>query len=385
LLEKSAKVKPVSARVLALQAEAAAASVRTATNLKALKQVRETDIASAKKTKTPVRALVALQVEFGFQHGFSTFIKRKVLASRASAATADDAQAAAAGVAAQPLGNNTESQAAFSEVRDEETGEIQRLRYVSRRGENVLETYSDFGVINARAARFSAQSSAARLLHDERTPRGTQWRVTGCSRRKIAAEVAILYSHSIKKAHFGGLMICGSVWTCPPCAAKVSERRKNEVVAATDLHKSQGGGLYLVTLTCSHKRHDKLDEWLKKFSAAKVKMRQWRAYKDIKLDVGYVGDVRAMEVTFGDANGWHPHEHGLWLTEKRLSVRKLEAMSGVRRASSSVSRRRIVKTASIFAGWNRQPNILQSSVVNLVGALVRKWQSSTSKPVRPRA
>jgi hypothetical protein len=224
------------------------------------------------------------------------------------------------------LGNNTESQAAFRESIDENTGEIQRLRVVSRRGENVLETFSEFASINARAARFAAQSSAGKLLADERTPRGTQWRVSGCTRRKVAAEVSILYSADIKKAHFGGLMVCGSVWTCPPCAAKVSERRKNEVVAATDLHKSQGGGLYLVTLTCSHQRGDELAAWLKKFAAAKVKMREWRAYKKLKAEVGYVGDIRALEVTYGDANGWHPHEHGLWLTEKPLTARKLEAM-----------------------------------------------------------
>lgn len=257
---------------------------------------------------------------------FTGYVRRLERTLKTLDAPVGDAPAAPGGAELRPLGNNTESHSVFHEVRDDKTGEIQRLRVVSRRGENVLETYSEFAAINARAARYSAQSSAARLLHDERTPRGTQWRVTGCTRRRVAAEVSILYSAAIKKAHFGGLMVCGSVWTCPPCAAKVSERRKNEVVAATDLHKSQGGGLYLVTFTCSHKRDDDLGVWLAKFSAAKVKMRQWRAYLELKADLGYVGDIRSLEVTYGDANGWHPHEHGLWLTAGVLTVRKLEHM-----------------------------------------------------------
>lgn len=316
LLEKTLKVKPSPAELASNRHDAATGRDAARANLEVLRKRR---LASP----PPVPELAA-------KPGFATYTRRVVACLQSALQQVDaplgGAPATPGGASAQPLGNNTESQAGFQEAIDENTGEIQRLRRVSRRGESVLETFSDFHAINARAARFAAQTSAGKLLHNELTPRGTQWRVTGCTRRKIASDVSILYSAKIKKAHFGGLMVCGSVWTCPPCAAKVSERRKLEVVAATDMHKSQGGGLYLVTLTCSHKRDDDLGRWLKRFAAAKVKMREWRGYKDLKRDMGYVGDIRALEVTYGDANGWHPHEHGLWLTERPLTVRKLESM-----------------------------------------------------------
>lgn len=249
--------------------------------------------------------------------------------------THHDAQAAGGGSAQGALGNNTESRAVFYEALDEKTGEIQRLTRCDKRGELVTVSRDEFSSVNARAARFAAQTSAGKLLAatfdakgkfvtGELTPRGTQWRVSGCTRRKVAAEVSILYSAKIKKAHFGGLMVCGSVWTCPPCAAKVSERRKNEVVAATDLHKSQGGGLYLVTLTAPHKRDHELATWLSRFSDARQRMRRQRAYRELLALVGHIGNIRSLEVTYGDANGWHPHEHALWLTEKPLTARKLE-------------------------------------------------------------
>lgn len=315
-MDKSLKVKPSPAELASSRHDAATAQDASRANLNLLRKRRE-----ARPIVVP--DLVA-------KPGYGSYSRRVIscleTAARGLDAPHDDAQAAAGGVAGAALGNNTESHSVFTESIDEKTGEIQQLRIVSRRGENVLESFSKFAAVNARAARYSAQSSAGRLLADERTPRDTQWRVTGCTRRKVAAEVSVLYSAAIKKAHFGGLMVCGSVWTCPPCAAKVSEHRKSEVVAATDMHKAQGGGLYLVTFTTSHKRDDDLGEWLKLFSAAKVKMRQWRAYLALKVDMGYVGDIRALEVTYGDANGWHPHEHGLWLTVKPLTARKLDSM-----------------------------------------------------------
>jgi hypothetical protein len=326
LLEKSPKVKRTSplepslvAQIVTARHDAATLGSISSGNLRLLEQrekARAELLIKQRSLSTP---------DLVRQSGYMAYVRSLERAKRQL-----DGEATAAGGRAttegQPLGNNTESQAIFREAIDENTGEIQRLRVVSRRGESVFESYSEFAAINARAARFSAQSSAGRLLALEKTPRGTQWRVSGCTRRKIAPKVAVMYSAKIKKAHFSGLMVCGSVWTCPPCAAKVSERRKVEVVAATDLHKQQGGGLYLVTLTASHKRDHDLDDWLKKFAAAKIKMREWRAYKDLKVSTGYVGDIRALEVTYGDANGWHPHEHGLWLTQKPLTARKLESM-----------------------------------------------------------
>lgn len=270
------------------------------------------------------------------ESGFTSYIRRLERTVRGQDATHDDAQAAAGAAASAALGNNTLSRAGIRWFLDEKTGEYQAHTVVPGRDEYVAQTPAEWVSINARAARFAAQSSAAKLMHAELTPRGAQWRVTGCSRRKVAAEVSILYSSQIKKAHFGGLMVCGSVWTCPPCAAKVSERRKHEVVDATNVHKAAGGGLYMVTLTTSHSRHDDLGDWLAKYSKARQDMRRQRAYRELMEFVGHVGDIVAMEVTYGDANGWHPHSHELQLVSGKLSARKLEHM-----------------TAEIFRLWHR--------------------------------
>ena len=50
-------------------------------------------------------------------------------------------------------------------------------------------------------------------------------------------------------AHYSGLQTCGSVWSCPICAAKITERRRLEVQDAINQHRQAGGEVQLLTLT----------------------------------------------------------------------------------------------------------------------------------------
>src|SRR5712691_4776616 len=69
-----------------------------------------------------------------------------------------------------------------------------------------------------RQAKWQLQREAQALLPNER--------VAFCMRRIQARTVDVLYSVQHQSAHYGGLMVCGSVWVCPLCAAKISEHRR---------------------------------------------------------------------------------------------------------------------------------------------------------------
>jgi len=208
------------------------------------------------------------------------------------------------------------------EVVDENTGEIQRFTLSRKRGEYVAETDPE----NARFHRYALQRVARSLLLTHPHPKADgRWRVTDCIRRRVGSGgVPVLYSPEVQRAHFGNVLICGSVWVCPCCAAKISERRKHEVVAASDTHVQAGGGLYMVTLTFSHARYDRLHELMANLRKALVWFRAHRDYKEAMKSVGYVGLVRALEVTHGEANGWHPHLHEMVYLDGKLSARRLE-------------------------------------------------------------
>lgn len=223
------------------------------------------------------------------------------------------------------LGIITKSSAALREVICQETGEIQWFRLDPKRREYVQVSDPD----QARQGRYMLQNSARKILLNDKTPRDGDWRVTNCLRKKIGDHVAVLYAPDVKKAHFGNLQVCGSVWTCPVCSAKVSERRKAEIVAATDIHKTAGGGLYMVTMTWAHTRHDEVKTMVKASREALTRLRKHRRYVSNSAAIGAVGMIRALEVTHGDANGWHPHFHELWLTAEPLTRRQLRAWSNM--------------------------------------------------------
>lgn len=228
--------------------------------------------------------------------------------------------ASGGGEAAQrPLGIFPKSSVKNRVVIDEKTGEIQRFRLDERRREYVQERDEETARTEARSGRYSLQGEARRLLRGQETPRGSAWRVVDCFRRRVAEDVAVLHSPKINRAHFGNLRICGSVWTCPVCAAKVGEHRKSEVVQACDTHKAAGGGLYMVTLTFAHKREDNVAELVKRLRSALTWFRMQSRYKKLVQYVDFVGLIRALEVTHGEANGWHPHVHELWLLKAPLS------------------------------------------------------------------
>ena len=157
-----------------------------------------------------------------------------------------------------------------------------------------------------RLERFALQSVARSILPKSRTAK--------CLRiRAFNSDVQVWRSKAHRTASYGGLQTCGSVWACPVCNAKISERRRVELLSAMDMHKAQGGAVYLLTLTTPHQRGDNLADLLKQQQKALESFLRDRKVRAVFSEMGYIGQVRALEVTHGrksgQDNGWHPHFH----------------------------------------------------------------------------
>ena len=160
-----------------------------------------------------------------------------------------------------------------------------------------------------RLVRYALLETVQKLLPKER--------VKSCLRCRIdkTLPVSVKYNVSTSKAHYGNLQRCGSVWCCPNCSPKITEQRKNEVKQAVERHK---GGLYMLTLTIPHYMWDNLELLLLGFRGAlKRFFSGTRKAKAIWADMGKIGHIKALEVTWGQ-NGWHPHYHILVFTDKEL-------------------------------------------------------------------
>lgn len=162
---------------------------------------------------------------------------------------------------------------------------------------NTAKYGSTFGLL-----KFARQAVARELLPSERVRGCLRWR------QFKTQDVEVWRSSEHGRAHYKKLQTCGSVWHCPVCAAKISERRRAEIQSAIAVHHAAGGDVLLLTLTNSHHKQNRLVDLLT--GQAKALSRFWkdRASRELFQSFGLVGQIRAVEVTYG-ASGWHPHYH----------------------------------------------------------------------------
>ena len=160
----------------------------------------------------------------------------------------------------------------------------------------------------AKIGRFVTQSAARFCLVESRTAKCLRLRRRNELGEVEGVRVWRAVEHST--AHYKGLQTCGSVWACPVCSGTISERRRVELGQATAAHRAAGGVVLLLTLTNRHERRDDLGDLVKgQAEALRRFMRGLRSSADWFDAMGAIGTIRAMEVTHGDANGWHPHYH----------------------------------------------------------------------------
>ncbi|MEW1605587.1 replication protein [Streptomyces sp. NPDC093808] len=138
-----------------------------------------------------------------------------------------------------------------------------------------------------------------------------------------------------------GLLKCGRIWLCPVCSAKIRHGRAEEITEAVVSWLRQGGTAYLVTFTARHTAADRLSDLMDAIQGTRANeeagtKRRPGAYQrlitgaawagdkrrksnqeGIRGRIGYIGMIRATEVTVGEGAGWHPHIHAIVLVGGR--------------------------------------------------------------------
>lgn len=176
---------------------------------------------------------------------------------------------------------------------------------------------------DARRARYELQRVAQRILRGVPHPRtGGYWRTVDCFGRVSPGGMAVRMTPAIDRASYVGVCVCGSVWVCPVCSARISELRRMEIAAAHAVHAAAGYRSLMLTLTVPHDLRDELSVLLGRrraqgrvgLAGAIHRYRQDRQVRHVVDMLRRTGFVRATEITRG-AHGWHPHYHELWLVE----------------------------------------------------------------------
>jgi hypothetical protein len=168
----------------------------------------------------------------------------------------------------------------------------------------------------ARAERFALKSVVNGIMPTSRTSKCMRWRVP-------KQQVEVWKSAEHKKAHYKGVQMCASVWCCPVCSAKISERRRAELKGAVATAKAMGWQVLMLTLTVPHALGDDLDDMLDRMMAAWRYCSSSRMGQAARAAIDLRGTIRALEVTHGQ-NGWHPHFHVLLFVPGNVTVQRVQ-------------------------------------------------------------
>ena len=178
----------------------------------------------------------------------------------------------------------------------------------------------------------------------------TAHRTRFCLRSRLDPEVAIVQSKT--SCRYTGLMVCGSVWHCSVCAARITEYRRKELYAITQRHfeAHKQGKLVMVTNTIPHGNHDDMAALLARFTDAEKRYRQFRPMRHLRERIGLIGTVRGLEWTWRAEHGSHPHTHNLWFVPEPVDHKKLQAELSVlwRKACKKVGLREPAPQAGLM-------------------------------------
>jgi len=180
-----------------------------------------------------------------------------------------------------------------------------------------------------RAERYWLQNSARRLLLREGVKENLQYpanyhKTAKCHHTRFGSDVEVHLSKEYNKAFYAGLVVCGKVFACPVCAAKVQERRRVEIAKVFDhvYGTMENKKIIMVTFTFPHYWWDNLNDLLTKQASAYAGLRGGDPWKRIKKRMGFCGLIRGFELTIG-SNGWHPHTHEAWIVDADCDVENL--------------------------------------------------------------
>jgi len=192
----------------------------------------------------------------------------------------------------------------------------------------------------SRILRYMLQSEARRLLPFKHRTRICQRLVS-----QGKDTVDIMLDRANQSACYRNLIVCGMPWTCPVCAARITERRRIEIAQAA---RMPGFRLVLVTYTVQHTADERLIAVRRALQDAYTLMWSGRWADEFNAEWDVVGTIKALEDTYGK-NGFHPHFHSLMFLETGEDTAALE---GRFQNALKVRWQKALEKCGRFASWD---------------------------------
>ncbi len=156
----------------------------------------------------------------------------------------------------------------------------------------------------------------------------THHRVGQCMHIMTGNFVEVNYSKDTGRAHYSGLVTCGSVWDCPVCSAKISMKREEELSQGIENWHKMGYKTIMITFTIRHNLGDSLEDLSEVLTDALRYVKSGAPYQRVKYRFGIQGTVTGTEVLYNLKNGWHYHKHMAVFLDKNFTDLELKDLEG---------------------------------------------------------
>ncbi len=120
--------------------------------------------------------------------------------------------------------------------------------------------------------------------------------------------------------NYTGLSSCSMVWRCPVCSLKILSGRNKQINHLLTHHIKKGYSIGFLTLTMRHKKSDSLEYTFNKLNGIYRKIRQHKEFRNLTKNNLFLGQIKSLEITYTNKNGWHPHIHVLYLYKTNDNV-----------------------------------------------------------------
>lgn len=130
------------------------------------------------------------------------------------------------------------------------------------------------------------------------------------------------------RAGLAGLVSCASPWSCPTCARKIGAQRAQEIRDVVAGVYAEGGACGLITMTLRHHAGHALSDSWSALRYAWSRVTSGRAYQRECEQFGLTGFISAVEVTYSDQHGHHPHLHVVTCHDTPVSPELLAELAG---------------------------------------------------------
>jgi hypothetical protein len=154
---------------------------------------------------------------------------------------------------------------------------------------------------------------------------------SGSSAVSPSGHIQLRVGTSEEGGRFGyveGVVHCGSISSCPVCAAKIRNARTVIYSESAARWLADGNSLLMVTLTFPHYAGMPLAPMWDMVSKGASHLTSSQRWRDLRKEQfgGEIWYRRALEQTYG-ANGWHPHCHMLLYIRGNVGAKGLVAVN----------------------------------------------------------